>query len=156
MGAIWVGMPCWPASKPPGAPPPGWPPPWLIPIAVAISPVTQLQASGVNGVVEENDDAVSRIAVFGSMPWSTCWRRLSARPASAAATRMLFSRGASGSRSLRRFDIVCGLDSAGTPCSGSVTMALSAARASAACSHDMSVNPTPLRMASSLTSEDAH
>jgi len=124
-----------------------------MPSAVAISPVTHVQASGVNGVVEENDDAVSLIAVFGSMPWSTCWRRLFARPASAAATRML---GASGSRSLRRFDIVCGLDSAAAPCSGSLTMAFSACRASAACSHDMSVNPTPLRMARSLTSDDVY
>ena len=127
-----------------------------MPSAVAISPVTHVHASGVNGVVDENDDAVSLIAVFGSMPWSTCWRRLLARPASAAATRMLFSRGASGSKSLSRFDIVCALDSAATPCSGSLTMALSAARASAACSHDMSVNPTPLRMVSSLTSDDVY
>ena len=35
-------------------------------------------------------------------------------------------------------------------------MALSAARASAACSHDMSVNPTPLRVVSTLTSDDAN
>src|SRR5258707_14129164 len=35
-------------------------------------------------------------------------------------------------------------------------MALSAARASAACSHDMSVNPTPLRVPSTLTSDDAN
>src|SRR5260370_161319 len=34
-------------------------------------------------------------------------------------------------------------------------MALSAARASAACSHDMSVNPTPLCVVSTLTKNDA-
>ena len=108
MGAIWVGMPCWPIGSNPGGVPP-MPPAsglWLMPSAVAISPVTQLHASGVNGVVEENDEEVSRIAVSGSIPWSTCWRSVLARPASAAATRMLFSRGASGSRSFRRFDIV--------------------------------------------------
>ena len=115
----------------------------LIPSAIAISPATQLHASGVNGVVAENDDAVSLIAVFGSMPCATCSRSDPASPASAAATSMLFSRGASGSRSLSKFDIVCALDRAATPCSGSVTMAFRAARASAACSHDMSAIRLP-------------
>ena len=117
----------------------------LMPSATAISEVTQLQASGLSGVRCENDEAVSLIAVVESMPWATCSRKVSASPASAAATSRFFSRGASGSRSLSRFDIVLGLDSAAAPCSGSVTMALSAARASSACSQGMSAIRLPPR-----------
>jgi hypothetical protein len=122
----------------------------LMPIATAISPVTQLHASGVSGVRCENDDAVSRIAVLASMPSATCSFSVSARPASAAAISRFFSLGASGSRSLSRFDIVRGLERAATPCSGSVTMAFSAARASAACSQLMSAIRLPSR---SLTAD---
>ncbi len=136
------------------------PAPWaaslvsLMPSATAISPVTQLHASGVSGLLAENDDAVSLIAVFVSMPCDTCSRSVSARPASAAATRRFFSRGASGSRSLSRFDIVRGLESAATPCSGSVTIAFRAARASAACSQGVSAIRLPPRAASPPTARD--
>ncbi len=116
-----------------------------MPSATAISPVTQLHASGVSGDRAENDDAVSLIAVLESIPCETCSRSVSARPASAAATRRFFSRGASGSRSLSRLDIVLGLDSAATPCSGSVTIAFRAARASSACSQGMSAIRLPPR-----------
>ena len=38
-----------------------------MPSAIAISSVTQLQASGVKGVLDENDEAVSLIAVLGAL-----------------------------------------------------------------------------------------
>jgi hypothetical protein len=41
---------------------------WLIPIATANSPATQLHASGVNGVLVENREAVSLTAVSESRP----------------------------------------------------------------------------------------
>jgi len=39
-----------------------------MPRVVAISLVTQMQASGVNGVLDENDAALSLIAEFVSTP----------------------------------------------------------------------------------------
>src|SRR5579859_1091316 len=95
----------------------------LRPSAPAISLTAQLHASGLNGVLAANEPATTADAVPTSMPCDTRSRRLAATPASAAATRMLTSRGASGSRSLRRFAIICELDRAATPYTGLETIA---------------------------------
>src|SRR5579871_2134207 len=93
------------------------------PSAPAISLTAQLHASGLNGVLAANEPATTADAVTTSMPCDTRSRRLAATPASAAATRMLTSRGASGSKSLRRFAIICELDRAATPYTGLETIA---------------------------------
>ena len=100
------------------------------PSATTSSPTAQLQASVVNGVRAANADAASDDAVVTSMPWPTWSSKVWASPASAAATSTLVSLGASGSRSLSRFDIVCALESAATPSWGSVTIVRSASLAS--------------------------
>src|ERR1700721_1462050 len=87
----------------------------LRPSAPALSPPAQLHASGLNGVLAANEPATTAEAVPTSMPCETRSRRLPATPASAAATRMLTSRGASGSRSFKRFAIICELDKAAIP-----------------------------------------
>jgi hypothetical protein len=85
------------------------------PSALAISLTAHVHASGLNGVLAAKEPATTAEAVPTSMPCEMRSRRLSATPASAAATRMLTSRGASGSRSFRRFAIIVALDRAGTP-----------------------------------------
>src|ERR1700722_7659548 len=77
------------------------------------------------------------------MPWLTWSCSTPASPASAAATSTLVSLGASGSRSLSRLDIVCALDSAGTPSCGSDTTVRSASLTSRWCSHDVATRPPP-------------
>src|SRR5579863_2976015 len=105
------------------------------PSAPAISPTAQLHASGLNGVLAANEPATTAEAVPTSMPCDTRSRRLLATPASAAATRMLTSRGASGSRSFRRLAIICELDRAATPYAGLETIARRAFCASSLSPH---------------------
>src|SRR6202047_344379 len=105
------------------------------PSAPAVSLTAQLHASGLNGVLAAKEPATTAEAVPTSMPCETRSRRLLATPASAAATRMLTSRGASGSRSFKRFAIICELDKAATPYTGLETMARSAFCASSPSSH---------------------
>src|SRR5580700_11097425 len=126
----------------PGAGPAGL----LRPSAPAISLTAQLHASGLNGVLAANEPATTADAVPTSMPWETRSRRLPATPASAAATRMLTSRGASGSRSFRRFAIICELDKAATPYTGLETIARSAFCASSLSSHWELTIMTPQRV----------
>jgi hypothetical protein len=141
-----------------GAPPPGTEDPGgmlepgagpaaglLRPSAPAISLTAQLHASGLNGVLAANEPATTAEAVPTSMPCETRSRRLLATPASAAATRMLTSRGASGSRSFKRFDIICELDKAASPYAGLETIARSAFCASSLSSHWGLTTMTPQR-----------
>src|ERR1700683_4466528 len=107
----------------------------LRPSAPAISLTAHVHASGLNGVPAANEPATTAEAVPASMPCETRSRRLVATPASAAATRMLTSAGASGSRSFKRFAIICGLDKAATPCTGLETITRSAFCASSFSSH---------------------
>jgi hypothetical protein len=78
----------------------------LRPSAPAISLTAQLQASGRNGVLAANEPATTAEAVPTSISCETRSRRLLATPASAAATRMLTSHGASGSRSFKRLAMI--------------------------------------------------
>src|ERR1700730_2239373 len=120
----------------------------LRPSAPAISLTAQLHASGLNGVLAANEPATTAEAVPTSMPCETRSRRLPATPASAAAIRMLTSRGVSGSRSFKRFAIVWGLDNAATPYAGLETIARSACCASSLSSHSRLTTMTPQRFRS--------
>ncbi len=90
------------------------------PSAIAISPTTQAHASGLNIVALAKKEAASLAAVAASMPCDTWSRSASAMWSSAAATSILATLGASGSRSFSRLDIVAGLDKTSGPYSATI------------------------------------
>src|SRR6266487_1959412 len=106
--------------------------------ALPISRDTHSQDCGVSAVCAASDSEAIRSAVSGGRPCANRLANRSASRSSAAATRAIFSIGASGSRSWSVLDIRPGFESVALPSAGEARICASAARTAASRSGEIS------------------